>query len=299
MLRTWIIYSVTLISTIIFFLFYKMWVAWYCLIALLIFPVISLILCLIAAHQMGFESHAPANPHVGDPSYIKLKINGIASYFSFCMAEYLVTDQMGGTKKKIVIPIHNNGITDIAVDTAHCGAFTYKLTKIVVCDLFGFFKRNIRANTTHEILVRPVPILPEFIPDVFGFKAKNLRKAKQPNTEIYDIRDYQSGDSIKTIHWKISAKKDKLLVKEPLEEYGGHSRILLRLTKDRTELDKHLGQILFTSRFFLEREISHKIRVIPPDTSEIAFNVESVADLERAMHKILRIRIPVEAPHAD
>ena len=90
----------------------------------------------------------------------------------------------------------------------------------------------------------------------------------------------------------MSAKKDKLLVKEPLEEYGGHSRVILKLTHDRDLMDLHLGQILFTSRFFIEHETPHKIRIIPPDRREIAFEVESETDLQRAIAMILRMRIP-------
>ena len=67
------------------------------------------------------------------------------------------------------------------------------------------------------------------------------------------------------------------------------------MTDDRDELDLHLGQILFTSRFFLDHEVSHIIRVIPPDSKEVAFNIESNIDLERALNIILHMRIPDEA----
>ena len=59
-------------------------------------------------------------------------------------------------------------------------------------------------------------------------------------------------------------------------------------------MDLHLGQLLFTSRFFLDHEIAHRIRVMPPNRSEIAFNVESTADLERAIINILHITVPKE-----
>lgn len=67
------------------------------------------------------------------------------------------------------------------------------------------------------------------------------------------------------------------------------------MTDDRDELDLHLGQILFTSKFFIDHEVAHIIRVIPPDSREVAFNVESNIDLERALHTILNMRIPEEA----
>jgi len=241
----------------------------------------------------------PRNPCLGEKTYISVKLSGIATYFSTCRLTLTVTDKMANETFTAAIPLHDNGTSLIPVDTSHCGAYTYKVTKLAVYDLLGFFHLNIRPQKGGELLVKPVPVIPDIMPDSFGFKAKNLRKAKQPYSEIYDIREYAPGDPIKSIHWKISAKKDRFYVKEPLEEYGGHSRVLLKLTTDRTEFDTHLGQVLFTSRFFLEREVSHRIRIIPPDSSEISFNIESDTDLEKAIAGVLRMRLPKEEEHAD
>ena len=296
MLKTWVIYSVSLFSTFIFFLCYKMWVSWFCLIVVILIPFLALLMSVIASQTMTFKVENPGNAPVGVPLYIKITVEGNASYFAFCRINAEVTDHMAGTTKKLALIVHDKGTTKIPVDTSHCGSYSYKMPKIDIYDLFGFFHFSKTIDKDSEIVVKPVPAMPERMPDMFGFKAKSLRKAKQPNTEIYDIRDYQMGDPVKSIHWKMSAKKDKLLVKEPLEEFGGHSRVILKLTSDRDVLDLHLGQILFTSRFFIEHETPHKIRVIPPDRSEIAFDVESESDLQRAIYMILRMRIPDEEP---
>jgi hypothetical protein len=66
------------------------------------------------------------------------------------------------------------------------------------------------------------------------------------------------------------------------------------MSGDRDEMDLHLGQIVFTSKFYIEHEISHRIRVIPPDRSEVSFEIESEVDLEKAIASILRMRIPDE-----
>ena len=294
MLKTWVIYSVSLFSAFIFFLCYKMWVSWFCLIVLLLIPFLALGMCIIASRTFTFKSDCPRNCVIGDPASIRITTGGIASYFSFCRIRSVITDRMAGTAQKTSIMVHDSGTTKFRLDTSHCGSFSYKMIRYEIYDLFGFFHFSKNINKDNEFLVRPVPSMPEIMPDMYGFKAKNLRKAKQPNTEIYDIREYQKGDPVKSIHWKMSAKKDKLLIKEPLEEYGGHSRVILKLTEDRDLLDLHLGQILFTSRFFIDHETSHKIRVIPPDRSEVSFDIESETDLERALGIILRMRIPKE-----
>ena len=298
MLKTWIIYAVTAIAAFIFFLYYRMWVSWYVLMLLPLIPVLAFIACAFATIKLTYDTQLPADTHIGNPVYLKLTTYGIASYFSFCRVEFTITDHMSGTSRKIIVPIHDKGTTKIPVPTDHCGAYSVNITRFSVYDLLGFFRMSLSLKNRNNILVKPVPIMPDIMPDMYGFKAKNLRKSKQPNSEIYDIREYQTGDPIKSIHWKISAKKDQLFIKESLEEFGGHSRIVLKLGEDRTKLDLHLGQILFTSLFFLEREIPHKIRIIPPNKSEISYDIENVNDLETSLTKILNMRIPKEDPDA-
>jgi uncharacterized protein (DUF58 family) len=295
MLKTWIIYAVTSVATFIFFLYYKMWVSWYCLMLLPLIPILAIICCMIATVTLTYETELPADTHIGNPVNLVIKVYGLATYYSFSRIELTITDLMSGEARKITVPVNDNGVTKIPMDTGHCGAYSVQVTKFAVYDLLGFFHLRLKAESKNKIIVKPMPVMPDIMPNMSGFKAKNLRKSKLPNSEIYDIRDYQKGDSIKTIHWKISAKKDELLVKESLEEFGGHSRIVLKLSGDRTKLDLHLGQILFTSLFFLEREIPHKIRIIPPDRSEISYDIENAADLESSIVKILHMRIPKEA----
>lgn len=292
MLKTWGIYLGALISAFIFFIFYKMWVAWFILVILWSLPVISFLLCLFATYSTNFYSEAPTNVHVGTESYIDLTIEGISTYFSFFKIKSACTDFMGDRTENILVVIHDKGLAKIPVDTTHCGAYSYKITKLYIYDILGFFHMTRKIGKEYQILVNPIPSMPAYIPDVYGFRAKNLRKSKQPVSEIYDIRDYQPGDPVKTIHWKISAKKDKLLVKEALEEFGGHSRLLLKFSEDRDKLDLHLGQILFTSNFLLDHDIPHKIRVIPPNRTEISFDIETATDQLIAFGKILHLKVP-------
>lgn len=292
MLKAWGVYLVSLLSSFIFFLCYKMWVSWLCLIVVMIIPVLSLIMSILASRTMTFRSVCTGSVLIGEEANVTVTTGGIASFFSFCKVKMTVTDRMAGIEKKRIFIIHDRGSSTIPVDTVHCGSYSYRFTWLYVYDIFGLFRVRTNVNKNHEILVKPRPSMPAVMPDLYGFKAKNLRKSKQPNSEIYDIREYQIGDPLRSIHWKMSAKKDALLVKEPLEEYGGHSRVLLRLTDDRDKLDLHLGQIIFTSKFFIEHEVSHRIKVIPPDNIEVAFEIESEPDLERAIANILRMRVP-------
>lgn len=299
MFKTWCIYIAALIGTFIFFLVYKMWVSWYCLMLLLLLPAASFIMLKIASDSIDFKTEVPGLLNIGDKANIKITINGKAANLSYVKFTAVITDRMTDEKKTTLYSVFDRGMTKLPIDTSHCGAFVYKITDLRIYDLFGFFFVRRMADKTCEVLVRPVPCMPGFMPNSMGIKARLLRKAKNPMSEIYDIRDYAQGDPIKSIHWKMSAKKDKLIVREPLEEYAGHSRVLLKLTPDRKEMDVHLGEMLFTSTYFLKHDTTHKIRVIPPNKCEVAYDIESEADLQKAMASILRTKLPKEDAYAD
>lgn len=296
MLKTWGIYLIALISAIAFFLCYKMWVSWYCLIAVLLVPLLSLIAGIIAAADIKFDIESPSSSIVGDENHIDVKVSGFASHFSFVRVKLKVTDHMADSSRREVYRLHDSGTLAIPVDTLHCGAFRYDFLKVQIYDLLGFFHVSRKIGRAYEILVKPRPEIPDIMPDTYGFKAKNLRKSRQSVSEIYDIRDYQLGDPVKSIHWKMSAKKDKLMVKDPFEQYGGHSRLMLKMTPDRGLMDLHLGQILFTSKYLLDHDVPHRIRIIPPDSKEVSYEVESVMDLDKAIFSVLRMKIPKEDP---
>ncbi|MBO4636704.1 MAG: DUF58 domain-containing protein [Clostridiales bacterium] len=294
MFKTWFIYILSLIAAAVFFLFYKMWVAWFLLMLLLLIPVISLIVCLIASTASDYEGSMPDNIRYQDEAKLDIKIKGISSMMSFVMFKVDVYDMMTGVSKEIGSYRCDSEVPSIPIDTSHCGSFEYLIHDIRIYDLLGFFCFKKLHDSSHKILVLPRPVIPTVKPDLNGYKAKNIKPALFPGSEIYDIRDYVPGDPMKTVHWKISAKKDKLLVKDPMEECHAHSRESIRLSEDRDYLDRMLGEILFTSSYFLDHDTPHKIRVIPGNNREIAFDIDSKKDLDRAILRILHMNLPKE-----
>ncbi len=288
------IYLLTLLTAVIFFLCYKKWLAWYCLVLILLIPAFSLIICLITGRAFTLKVESPTGIEVGDVAHITLRSRGRMSILSFCRFNLSITDMMTGTSQSRRTSIQYGGESELAIDTSHCGRYIYDFSNMRIYDLFGLFYVKRKAPSKCNVTVLPKPQLPKALPNLSGFKAKGLRKSNSPYSEIYDIREYIAGDPIKSVHWKVSAKKDQLFIKEPQEEYFGHSRIIMRMTHDRDKLDKKLGEILFTSNYFLENDVAHKIRVTPPTKREISFDIESKRDLDMALFKILGMKIPTE-----
>jgi len=96
------------------------------------------------------------------------------------------------------------------------GSFVFGPTRIYSGDLFGFFRREIVIPDLDYLLVYPrlVPL------EKLGIASRQLfgdirlkRHLFQDPVLTAGVRDYRSGDSLKRIHWKSTARLGKLQTK--------------------------------------------------------------------------------------
>ena len=88
---------------------------------------------------------------------------------------------------------------------------------VTIRDVFRFysFKKKIISNTS--LLVYPETINLSTFEITAGLQAGELlihNSAFQDKSRVSSLRDYREGDSIKSMHWKLSAKKDNPIVKD-------------------------------------------------------------------------------------
>lgn len=87
---------------------------------------------------------------------------------------------------------------------------------IEISDALGVFtrKRRILSNTSFKVYPRIHNIEKINLKSMQSYGTLTTKqKAYEDNTSVSDIRKYSPGDSIKRIHWKVSAKKSNLFVK--------------------------------------------------------------------------------------
>lgn len=112
--------------------------------------------------------------------------------------------------------------TDFEVFSKNCGYITVRTKKIYLTDIFGFIpaeakgfaskkaKATVLPDTFSPVIVfDSIPPVPE---DSDSYSAD---KKGNDYSETFQIREYVQGDNIKQIHWKLSEKIDKLIVREP------------------------------------------------------------------------------------
>lgn len=108
----------------------------------------------------------------------------------------------------------------IALRSLHCGRLKITLENVRLYDCFGLVGVPVRCREQCHITV-----LPEFfetqihlLPSQNSTEDAECYAPDRPGwdlTEVYQLRDYVPGDSPRQIHWKLSGKFDRLIVRDP------------------------------------------------------------------------------------
>lgn len=137
----------------------------------------------------------------------------------------------------------------------YCGGVSVRLCQLRVSDYLNFFLRRKRFDSWIKLSVRgkafkeegmetmltvlPSEHLARFLPEspeAFGMNPARFEQADwgsgtAAGTDPYEIRQlrpYQPGDSLRDVHWKLSARTEELLSKQ----YGGQEEYCARLFLD-------------------------------------------------------------------
>lgn len=118
---------------------------------------------------------------------------------------YLTTQPRLTKPQEITLPL----------PTQHVGAFPVNITEYTYYDLFGLFCARIRCkNEAQFLLVLPRPFDVEKLHFLSNDDGRSLQnRTTEDLSSPEDVRTYRLGDSLKRVHWKISARKRELIVR--------------------------------------------------------------------------------------
>ena len=103
--------------------------------------------------------------------------------------------------------------------SAWCGCVRFWLTEWKCQDFFRVFSVRRKMEISAGTVVMPEKQNCDFSMltregfDMESFRYSGSRPGDDPG-ETYDIREYQPGDSIRQIHWKLSGKLDDIMIRE-------------------------------------------------------------------------------------
>jgi uncharacterized protein (DUF58 family) len=98
----------------------------------------------------------------------------------------------------------------------HVGAMFPGVESFTVSDVFGLFqKEHTPESVGNELLVLPVPF--DVAPLTFAagdMGVETMKRAMEDPSSPSDFRGYQPGDPLKRIHWKMSARKREIMIRQ-------------------------------------------------------------------------------------
>lgn len=151
------------------------------------------------------------------------------------------------------------------METDHCGMMDLRAESLWVCDCLGLFALPVRRPEPASLMVAPLPERPGPIelPEGTGTPVPQP-KGKTLFGETYELRPYREGDSLRMIHWKMTAKRDELVTREPLEDRRPLPVLTLRHFGPRETLDRALDRLAGYSRALLELDRPFQVRWAHP-----------------------------------
>ena len=106
----------------------------------------------------------------------------------------------------------------VPADTTRCGMLECTVGSMRVLDCMGLFSIRRRIQIVAQLPVMPQTISTQELPQPDQSQAVRLRPRPGGGPgEDYDLRAYRPGDPIRLLHWKLSSKRDELVIREVLE----------------------------------------------------------------------------------
>lgn len=175
--------------------------------------------------------------------------------------------------------------------SSHAGRIEATIVSLTVYELFHIFGLTDSETSSAGVLVWPTfaeNLQEEIYGCVEGFPKENESKKRGAEyNPDYEMREYIPGDELKSIHWKLTAKQDKLMVRERLATGREKINVLLPLGRDRATNDALTEALYGLCRLLLSKE--YPIQLYWPGKGQVLQGhfVAEQGELENVICEIL------------
>lgn len=153
----------------------------------------------------------------------------------------------------------------VPLESTYCGRIDGEVTKAEVYDFLGISKWMVTVKSHGGCYIYPedapidISVLEQCQKEETNLQNRYLHAKGNDITQILDIRDYQKGDNIKTIHWKLSKKLGHKLVKE-LDMPASQDVILfLALSQEKISSSEAIHEVAKTALHLSEELLQEQI----------------------------------------
>lgn len=194
-------------------------------VVLILIPLCSLPLNLYIRKNLTVKIDAAANIRKGESGRFSIVLDNPTAVPALRVrCSVRVENQLNREKRDIPVvtwmPPKRQKKTELCTGSDYCGRLRITSEQVVLYDCFGLIGVTCGTRAVAHMTVQPetfeanVSLIPT--PDCMD--ESEMYAQERPGsdlTETYQIREYVPGDSPRQIHWKLSNKFDKLIVRDP------------------------------------------------------------------------------------
>ena len=327
LLLRWAVYLLTLAGLCAFAVNYTAWFSSFLFYAVLLLPPFSLLLSLwpYVTQQLSFS--APMQVHRGDLADLKITVKGRGCPYYLPLLLTVTQTDLSHTAdtashaircKFAPYPIvvrdkkHHNrlvlraaGGIRVPIPTLHTAVIRTEIRSAYMWDFLGLFRfrmRLVKNGARRDPLLTDITVLPHTMPprgklQMWDNSPAALVPTQRPS-EQYEIRAYRPGDALRSVHWKLTAKIDDILVRESVEP----AYSVLAIALERVS-DPELADILYDALDWMLRALCVRDRVsavvVGWVTSDGRACTETLYDLSRLddfYRRMLSDAVPEQMP---
>lgn len=221
-------YTILVALIFIFHILYRADLSFILLAFLIVMPVLLFILLIIQTSMLRISvSCASKSAERGKPEVLKITLDNpslfpiTACFLTVRYKSFFPPDKPLTEKYSVAVPVSQRTKESITLSFTpeHCGYVDISLKNARICDMLGLTSLFKKTRYTDRITVLPA-IFP-FNPDMeksFAYSSdsdifSSVKPGDDPS-EIFQLREYRSGDSMNRIHWKLSSRGESFIVKE-------------------------------------------------------------------------------------
>ena len=256
-----LVYVIALVGSVLFYALYPFWISWYLLILILLIIPFDLLISIPGMITKRVTIILPSIIEQGESGLLVITTYQEKPYPAGCIkAKLLVTGDDFTAKRRIKCDPEGGSRYEIGIDTSHSGVTVFEIKRIHTTSLIGIFSIAVTVNRRAAVLILPAPVKP---PHVISLPRGIILRPKPGGgfSEDHEMRQYRKGDPIRLIHWKLSAKHDSLIIREPLAP-PSHSRLVqIKRWSGARERDIILGRLRWISDYLLKWELPYCVKL--------------------------------------
>lgn len=274
MVKSRIVYAAIVIASFIFSQALYDSISLFTLVCVLVLPILSLGMLLLCKSTVNIRSKlAQSRVYRYHQTNLLVEIRCGAPLLSPLMQlECVLNDPEG--KESVIrrLPIgfspFSKTVIEIPVRYTYRGKYEVGIRSVEIYDFLRLFKIRYKVGQNYKLYVTP-----RFLPSEIRFSqniyledgtSTDIISSTSEGTELFGVRDYDQNDSLRHVHWNLSAAKEDLVVKT----FSVNRQQQMYLLLDMTDKDYHslyarrLGDAMVETALALSRDLLDRVGAV-------------------------------------